>query len=183
MALAAEDIQANCKQILANRKQKESSREEVVGSVYNAAVDQFRLRGTSDVAGIRLEYVVRSFKKPKPKTAFYSHPLHYPDTSDLLRDARTWNEAYASNARANNSRSKMSVEEILDQAADYCINKSKDGRITLSAFIVAVNNIAKNSNGKTWTDGTIVKYARSNGYQVSKGKNKNDEENYVEPPY
>lgn len=151
---------------------------EVVDSVRDEAIRQNSLPSDSLVTGLRLEYVVRSFKTPEPRTAFFSHPLHYLDTGNLLSTARSAVEAYSSRVKSLNSRNRIDGYEILDRAYDYCEGASKDGKVTYSSWLTAVNNIATQENGRPYSESTVKKYAEGH-YTIT--RKKQGSPSYVEP--
>lgn len=78
-----------------------------------------------DITPLRLEFVLRSFRSPKPVDMFFQFPLHNIDTLGLLRDAGA---AVEGTAEANRMLSPNSgkTEEEMKEIVDRCFEAAQE---------------------------------------------------------
>lgn len=67
----------------------------------------------SKPVGVRYEWTLRDYPPREPETGFFTYPIHVPDETGILRDARTAKEAHAIDAKKLNANKQINWADVV----------------------------------------------------------------------
>ena len=142
----------------------------------DAILDLMQLRPTSSLpswsvdapkaTAWRVSAVLREFEEPAPKNVWFRYPVHLPDAEDLLKDAKTVDEAYSAielneaKDAAYDARRSMALSLYNDLACGY-----EDGWVPVTAIGNQLRSKLSDAEKAEIKDRTICGYFVAAGFQ------------------
>lgn len=148
---------------------------EVTDGAKETIFDLYDLDRSIPVIGLRIEYVLRSFKTPDPETAFFCYPIHVMDRTGILEDARTMRSVIAMNDR---NPSKLTWEQAHDIAYEKCRDMTENEFVSFDAFSLAVI-----ATGKSRSQDSVYKSLKDSKSAYEYVRKKGDVPAHIVPKF